>query len=85
MVTSDHALLIDGILIHAGALVNGTAITLVSMPDLGTRYTVYHIETESQEIILAEGTPAETFMRTSLAKPSTISPNTRRFMATNPR
>jgi hypothetical protein len=29
---------------------------------MGERYTVYHIETEAHEIILANGAPAETFI-----------------------
>ena len=61
-VTADHALLIDGVLCHAGALVNGTSITRVPLAEMGERYTVYHVETEAHEIILAAGTPAETFI-----------------------
>jgi hypothetical protein len=60
--TADHALLIDGVLVHAGALVNGTTIRRMALAELGQRFTVYHIETENHEIILAEGTPAETFI-----------------------
>ena len=30
--------------------------------ELGERFTVYHIETENHEIVLAEGVPAETFI-----------------------
>lgn len=61
-VTADHALLIDGILCNAGALADGTTIAAVPKPDLGERYTVYHIETEAHEIVFANGTPAETFI-----------------------
>lgn len=60
--TSDHALLIDGLLINAGALVNGGSIDWVPLSKLGDSYTVYHIETEEHDIILAEGAPAETFI-----------------------
>jgi hypothetical protein len=59
-VTADHALMLDGLLINAGALVNGSTITEVA--DLPERVTVYHAETEDHDIILAEGTPAETFI-----------------------
>ena len=61
-VTSDHALLIDDVLVQAGALVNGSTIRRISNAELGGRFMVFHIETESHEVILAEGTPAETFV-----------------------
>ena len=32
------------------------------MAEMGETYTVYHIETEEHEIILANGAPAETFI-----------------------
>ena len=60
--TADHALLIDGYLINAGALVNGTSIAFVPLSELGDSYTVYHVETERHDVILAEGTPAETYI-----------------------
>lgn len=60
--TADHALLIDGFLINAGALVNGGSIDWVPLSELGYRYTVYHIETTDHDVILAEGAPAETFI-----------------------
>lgn len=60
--TADHALMIDGVLVHAGALVNGSTIRRLSSADLGWRFVVYHVETENHEVILAEGTPAETFI-----------------------
>ena len=61
-VTADHGMLVDGVICHAGALVNGTTITRVPLAEMGERYTVYHIETENHEIILANGAPAETFI-----------------------
>ena len=60
--TADHALMIDGLLINAGALVNGSSIDRVPLAELGGSFTVYHIETEAHNIILAEGTPVETFI-----------------------
>ncbi|APB98203.1 Hint domain-containing protein [Polynucleobacter asymbioticus] len=60
-VSPGHALYIDHcLLIDAKALINGTTITQVTQWDGDVQYL--HIETESHEIILAEGTPAETFM-----------------------
>ena len=61
-VTADHAMLVDGVLCHAEALANGTTITRVPLAEMGETYTVYHIETEAHEIILANGAPAETFI-----------------------
>ncbi|MDQ6432794.1 Hint domain-containing protein [Mesorhizobium sp. LHD-90] len=60
--TSTHALLIDGVLVHAGALVNGMTIRRIPDDELGERFVVYHIETENHEIVLAQGTPAESFI-----------------------
>ena len=61
-VTADHGMLVGGVICHAGALVNGTTITQVPLAEMGASYTVYHVETEAHEIILANGAPAETFI-----------------------
>ncbi|MFV1877231.1 Hint domain-containing protein [Nioella sp.] len=61
-VTADHGMLVDGVICHAGALVNGTTITRVPLAEMGEAYTVYHVETEAHEIILANGALAETFI-----------------------
>ena len=62
VLTADHALMIDGLLINAGALVNGSSIDWVPLAELGERVTVYHVETENHDIILAEGAPTETYI-----------------------
>lgn len=60
-VSQDHALCIDGMLITAGALINGTTIYQErEMPREG--FTYYHVETEAHELILAEGCAAETYV-----------------------
>ncbi|MBS7543369.1 Hint domain-containing protein [Ancylobacter oerskovii] len=56
----DHALLIDGVLVQASALVNGVSVTRVERPE--ERFTYYHLELEDHALVLAEGVPAETFV-----------------------
>jgi hypothetical protein len=60
LLSSDHALLIGGVLIQAGALVNGT--TIRRERDVPQVFTYYHVELEDHSLILAEGVPAETFV-----------------------
>lgn len=59
-VSPAHALMIDGLLVEAGALVNGT--TVRRMTGLSEAFTYYHIELADHSLILAEGIPAETFI-----------------------
>ena len=47
-------------LIQAGALINGTSI--VRETNVPTTFTYYHVEVEDHSLILAENTPAETFV-----------------------
>ena len=61
-VTADHAMLVGGVLCHAGALVNGSSIIQVPLAEMGDRYTVYHVETEEHEILFTNGAMAETFI-----------------------
>lgn len=56
----EHALFMDGLLVQANALVNDTTVTRVAEPDQS--FTYFHIELEDHSLILAEGTPAETFV-----------------------
>ena len=62
VLTADHALILDGLAVNAGALVNGTTITRDPLADLPERVTYYHVETDGHEVILANGAAAETFV-----------------------
>lgn len=62
VVSADHGMLIDGMIVHAGALVNGTSIQRVPLTEVGPTLTYWHIETDAHDIVLAEGAPAETFI-----------------------
>jgi len=53
-----HALLIDGMLIRAKDLVNGTSIAPVPPADLDT-IEYFHIVFDTHEVIFAEGAPVE--------------------------
>jgi hypothetical protein len=60
LLSPDHALLVDGVLIHAGALVNGTSILReTNVPGV---LVYYHVELDDHSLILAENTAAETFV-----------------------
>ena len=59
-VSPDHALFLDGVLVPAGLLVNGTTIT----SDLVELVEYFHVELERHDVILAEGAAAETYLDT---------------------
>jgi hypothetical protein len=60
LISPDHAVLIDGVLVQAGALVNGTSI--VRENKVPMTYTYYHVELDDHSLILAENLAAETFV-----------------------
>jgi hypothetical protein len=58
-VSKEHALLIDGVLVTAGSLINGKTITLYDARKLN-ELEFFHIKLARHNVIYAEGTPCET-------------------------
>ena len=59
LVSPEHAMFLDGLLIPARCLVNGT--TIAQEPGL-QRVDYFHVELETHDVLLAEGAPSESFM-----------------------
>lgn len=60
-VTKWHALLIDGILVTAGSLINGTTITPYDVRE-HDELEFFHIKLARHDVIYAEGAPCETLL-----------------------
>ena len=58
-VSPDHAMYFEGVLINAGALVNGTSIIKTEPKEA---FTYYHVELENHALLLAEGASAESYL-----------------------
>jgi hypothetical protein len=64
LVSGDHALFIDGMLVPARLLLNGASV----VTEMSVRHiTYYHVELDSHDILLAEGAPAESYLDTGNA------------------
>ncbi|WP_270938397.1 Hint domain-containing protein [Falsiroseomonas oryzae] len=59
VVSPDHCLYLDGALVPARLLVNGTTITVERET---TEVTWYHVELEAHDVLLAEGAAAESWL-----------------------
>jgi hypothetical protein len=60
LVSPGHALFFDGLLIEAGALVNG--VSIVREEPRPEPFTYFHIELDHHALVLAEGAPAESYL-----------------------
>ena len=60
LVSPNHALFLDGVLIPARCLVDGQAVTKAA--NGGGTVEYFHVELDTHDVILAEGAPAESYV-----------------------
>lgn len=60
LVSPGHALRVDGLLVHAQALINGR--TILRETDMPLVFAYHHVELDSHDLLLAEGVAAESFL-----------------------
>lgn len=60
LVSPEHALFVDGVLIPAHRLLNGGSVT----QDAPAAVEYFHVELDRHEVLLAEGLPAESYLDT---------------------
>lgn len=62
VLSADHAVVLGGHLVNAGALVNGGTIAVLPLSRMPARFTYWHVETEAHVALMAENCPAESFI-----------------------
>jgi hypothetical protein len=60
LLSPDHSVFVEDVLIPVKHLVNGTTVTQIDVRTV----TYYHVELPSHDVVLAEGLPAETYLET---------------------
>lgn len=60
LISPDHALFVDGLLVAARALVNDVSIVRETIAE--EKFIYYHVEVADHALILADNTPVETFI-----------------------
>jgi Hint domain len=60
LLSPDHSLFLDGVLIRARDLLNGATVVQDDVAEI----TYYHVELDRHDVLLAEGVPAESFLDT---------------------
>ena len=63
-VTGDHGMILDDYIFNASALVNNRSISWVPLRETPAHQTVYHVETDHHDVILANGAASETYLDT---------------------
>lgn len=61
-VSAGHGMMLDGMIVNAAALVNGTSIRFLSARDMPERFTYWHIELDHHAVLLANGAPSESLV-----------------------
>jgi hypothetical protein len=81
-VTQGHAIFVDGVLIPAGQLINGTSITLYDAEEVD-ELEYFHVKLASHDVILAAGAPSETLLKYPNATGDLASPAPKRGAVEN--
>ena len=61
VVSADHGLFVDGVLVNARALVNGTSVVFEDVAP-GSSVDYFHLELDDHRMVLANGAPVESFV-----------------------